>query len=439
MTSVPRWLRDRRVALCVVVGTFAWVAAVYVVIVVGGGLLIGHTDSPELGLSVLATAVVALGFEPVRSRLEGVATQWVGHGRGSPYDALSRFSDSVLGDGDGDAPADLPLRMAQVLAEGTGARWTQVWLVVDDVPQLAASWPPDADDAATSLPASGSADARVRSLDVLLAGERLGMLRLQEHDDQPLTPVEERLFSGLAAQAGLVLRRSRLRAELSRRAEELAVRADELQLSRRRLVDALDAERRRLERDIHDGAQQHLVALVVNLRLAQKVADRSPERAGAVLAQQVEAVDSAIATLVDLSRGIYPRALADEGVAAAVREVVTTSTVPVTVTDSGLGRQAPEVEVALYFCCVEAVQNAVKHAAATRIAVELGFAGDEVTLVVRDDGVGLDPRAVTEGGGLGNMRDRMDSVDGRLLVRRGVSGGTEVLATVPVGRRAEVV
>jgi signal transduction histidine kinase len=307
------------------------------------------------------------------------------------------------------------------------------------VPQLAASWPPDADDAATSLAASGSAEARVRSLDVLLAGERLGMLRLQEHDDQPLTPVEERLFSGLAAQAGLVLRRSRLRAELSRRAEELAVRADELQLSRRRLVDALDAERRRLERDIHDGAQQHLVALVVNLRLAQKVADRSPERAGAVLVQQVEAVDSAIATLVDLSRGIYPRALADEGVAAAVREVVTTSTVPVTVTDSGLGRQAPEVEVALYFCCVEAVQNAVKHAAATRIAVELGFAGDEVTLVVRDDGVGLDPHAVTEGGGLGNMRDRMDSVDGRLVVRRGVSGGTEVLATVPVGRRAEVV
>ena len=228
--------------------------------------------------------------------------------------------------------------MAQLLAEGTGARWAQVWLMVDDVPELAASWPPDTERRRRrSVPPTRS----LRSLDVVLAGERLGMLRLQEHDDQPLSPVEERLFTGLAAQAGLVLRRVRLRAELARRAVELSARADELQVSRRRLVDALDAERRRLERDIHDGAQQHLVALVVNLRLAQKVAVRSPERAGTVLEQQVDAVDSAIATLVDLARGIYPRALADEGVAAAVREVVRTSSVPVTVTDARDREAAP--------------------------------------------------------------------------------------------------
>jgi len=95
--------------------------------------------------------------------------------------------------------------------------------------------------------------------------------------------------------------------------------------------------------------------------------------------------------------------------------------------------------VAIYFCCVEAVQNAVKHAAATLIAIELAVAGDVLTMVVRDDGVGLAPDTVLEGGGLGNMRDRMDSVEGRLVVRRGLSGGTEVLATVPVGRRAEAV
>ena len=435
MTSVPRWLRDRRVAVCVVVGTFTWVAAVYVLVVVGGGLLIGHTDSPQLGLSVLATAIVALGFESVRSRIEAWATQWVGKGRGSPYDALSRFSDSVMGTGDADEELDLPLRMAQLLAEGTGARWTQVWLVVDDVPELAASWPPDMEEAAG---AADAAAAHPRALDVVLADERLGMLRLQEYDDQPLSPVEERLFAGLAAQAGLVLRRSRLRAELDRRAGELSARADELQGSRRRLVDALDAERRRLERDIHDGAQQHLVALVVNLRLAEKVALRSPERAGTVLEQQVDAVDSAITTLVDLSRGIYPRALADAGVAAAVREVVSTSSVPVTVTDTGIGRQPPEVEVALYFCCVEAVQNAVKHAAATRIAIDLGVDRDSLTMRVRDDGIGIDPSTVAEAGGLGNMHDRMDSVGGRLVVRRGASGGTEVVATVAIGTRAEV-
>jgi len=436
MPSVPRSLRDRRVAVSVVVGTIAWVAAVYVVIVVGGGLLIGHTDSPQLGLSVLATAIVAVGFESVRSRLEAEATSWVGQGRGSPYDALSRFSDSVIGEGEGDDRADLPLRMAQLLAEGTGARWAQVWLMVDDVPELAASWPLDTEQAGQTV---GAADPRIRSLDVVLAGEHLGMLRLQEHDDQPLSTVEERLFTGLAAQAGLVLRRVRLRAELARRAVELSARADELHLSRRRLVDTLDAERRRLERDIHDGAQQHLVALVVNLRLAQKVAVRSPERAETVLRQQVEAIDSAIATLVDLARGIYPGALADEGVAAAVREVASTSSVPVTVTDGGIGRQPAEVEAALYFCCVEAVQNAVKHAAATRITVELDLAGEALTMLVHDDGVGIEPGTVSELGGLGNMRDRIDSVGGELVVRPGAAGGTDVLATLQVSRRAEVV
>jgi signal transduction histidine kinase len=338
--------------------------------------------------------------------------------------------------GEGHEQTDLPLRMAQLLAEGTGARWAQVWLVVDDVPELAASWPLDMEQAGRTVSA---ADPHLRSLDVVLAGEHLGMLRLQEHDDQPLSPVEERLFTGLAAQAGLVLRRVLLRAELARRAADLSARADELQVSRRRLVDTLDAERRRLERDIHDGAQQHLVALVVNLRLAQKVAVRSPERAGTVLTQQVDAIDSAITTLVDLARGIYPGALADEGIAAAVRDVVSTSSVPVTVTDSGIGRQPAEVEAALYFCCVEAVQNAVKHAAATRITVELGVVGGALTMLVGDDGVGIEPGTASEAGGLGNMRDRIDSVGGELVVRPRAAGGTEVLARLPLESRAEAI
>jgi signal transduction histidine kinase len=437
MASVPRWLRDRRVALCVVAGMTVWVAAVYVLVVLGGGILVGHTDSPQLGLSVLATAVVALGFEPVRSRVETGAARWVGRGRESPYDALSRFSDSVMDDGEGDGEQpDLPLRMARLLAEGTGARWAQVWLVVDDELQLAASWPPELEHVGRTV----SADApHVRTLDVVLADERLGTLRLQEQDDQPLSPVEERLFAGLAAQAGLVLRRVRLRGELARRAAELSSRADELQMSRRRLVDALDAERRRLERDIHDGAQQHLVALVVNLRLAQKLVDRSPERAGTVLEQQVDAVDSAITTLVDLARGIYPRALSDDGVAVAVRDVVSTSSVPVTVVDRGIGRRPREVEAALYFTCVEAVQNAVKHAAATRITVELDAVGDALTMLVSDDGVGIEPGTASEAGGLGNMRDRIDSVGGDLVVGRAAGGGTDVLATVTVSSRAEAI
>src|SRR3954447_17245001 len=283
-SPLPGTLRDRRVDLCVFAGLFVSVGSVYVVVVLGGGLLVGHTDSPQIGLSVLATAVVALGFEPLRARLRAAAQRWLQGGRPAPYDVLSRFSESLTGESE--AQGDLPLRMARLLAEGTGAAWTEVWLVVADEPVPAAVWPPDmapgmapgiAPDLVPGRPGLEATRPGLRALEVTLADQRLGVLRLQEHPDAPLSPVEERLFSGLAAQAGLVLRRVQLRAELARRAEDLAALADDLQASRRRVVDAHDSERRRLERDIHDGAQQHLVALVVNLRLAHTLSERSPD------------------------------------------------------------------------------------------------------------------------------------------------------------------
>jgi signal transduction histidine kinase len=422
------------VAVCVLAAAFVAVASVYVVIVLGGGFLIGHTESPHVGLSVLATAIVALGFEPMRARLETGVTRWVHAGRPAPYDVLSRFSESVTGDAEGGERPDVPLRMARLLAEGTGAGWAQVWVVVGDRTELAAEWPVGASQSSGTDPG----DPRVRSLDVMLRDDRLGILRLQEHPDAPLSAVEERLFEGLAAQAGLVLRGAQLRAELSRRADDLGGLAEELRVSRRRVVDAHDAERRRLERDIHDGAQQHLVALVVNLRLAQTLTTRSPARAEAVLAEQSDAVDSAIVTLVELARGIYPKVLSEEGVAAAVRILVGTGAPQVEVLDRGIGRQSGELEAALYFCCIEAVQNAVKHASASRIVVELDAVGDRVTLLVRDDGTGFDPAAVLAAGGLGNMRDRVDSVGGDVSFHSNDAGGTDVVASVPASRPVSV-
>jgi signal transduction histidine kinase len=424
------------VDLVVLAATFLAVTAVYVLVVLGGGVLVGHTESPHVGLSVLATTIVALGLEPWRSWLEPAVERRLHGDRAVPYDVLSRFAESLTGDAGGGAAAeqgDLPVRMARLLAEGTGARWAQVWLVVGDEPELAAVWPPELGSGEHELDADGP---EPRSLDVTLGDargdHRLGILRLQEHPSEPLSPVEERLFAGLAAQAGLVLRGAQLRAELARRADDLAVLADELQASRRRVVDAHDSERRRLERDIHDGAQQHLVALVVNLRLAQTLAARSPDRARAVLAEQGDAVDSAITSLIDLSRGIYPKVLTEDGVAAAVRDVVTTSTIPVSVVDHGIGRHDKAIETALYFCCVEAVQNAVKHAAASRIEVGLDTDGGRLRLVVRDDGRGFDVASVLAADGLANMRDRVDSVNGELVVRTNASGGTDVVVAVPV-------
>jgi len=261
------------------------------------------------------------------------------------------------------------------------------------------------------------------------------VLRLQERPGLPLTSVEERLFTGLAAQAGLVLRQVGLRAELGARHEELVARAEELNTSRDRLIETQDAERRRLERDIHDGAQQHLVALAVNLRLAETVAARSPERAARVLAEQAEAARVAIDTLSQLSRGIYPRLLADEGLVPALRSAVATSPMPVTVEADRMGRLPTPVEAALYFCCMEAVQNAAKHSGARSVTVRLGEDRGQWRLTVIDYGSGFDQaqvRAAGAGAGLANMRDRLDAVGGTVTIDSLSGRGTTVTAVVPM-------
>ena len=214
-------------------------------------------------------------------------------------------------------------------------------------------------------------DEGLRALPVRHGGQLLGVLRLQERPGLALTLVEERLFAGLAAQAGLVLKWVGLRAELDDRRAELLVRSEEIKASRERLIETQDAERSRLERDLHDGAQQHLVALTVNLRLAHTIVGRSPDRAAAVLSEQAVAALVAIETLSALSRGIYPRQLADEGLGAALRSAVAGSAMPVTIDTDGMARLPAPVEAALYFCCMEAVQNAAKHSGAGTVAVRV--------------------------------------------------------------------
>ena len=163
-----------------------------------------------------------------------------------------------------------------------------------------------------------------------------------------------------------MLRGARLRAELESRLVELTARAEELRASRQRLVDAQDAERRRLERDIHDGAQQHLVALAVNLRLAETLAQRSPERADVLLAAQEQAAVDAIETLVHLSRGIYPRLLGGPRAGRRTRGGGRRpARCPSRSSPRDVGRYPATVEAAAYFCCLEAVQNAAKHSGAT--------------------------------------------------------------------------
>lgn len=412
-------------ALLVLGGLTLFVALTYVVIVLGGGALVGHTSSPHLGLSVLATAVVALGFDPVQTRLESLAARVVHGGQPSPYDVLRRFSETLAGS---HAAEEVPARMARVLANGTGGEWAQVWIVVGDRPILAAIWPPDA--------RPDEDQPGRRSLPVRHGDDLLGVLVVQERPRVPLTSVEERLFAGLASQAGLVLRGVRLRAELELRLEELSTRARELRASRQRVVDAQDAARRRLERDIHDGAQQHLVALAVNLSLAGTLAGRAPDRADDLLAAQEAAAEETVATLVRLSRGIYPPLLEAHGPGAALRAAVEHAGVRVLVDDADAGRHPPNVEAAAYFCCLEAVQNATKHAGPATIRVTLRSGPGGFGFTVEDDGVGYDPAGTPAGAGLANMRDRVESLGGTLTAESRPGGGTRVRGEMPALPRA---
>jgi signal transduction histidine kinase len=430
---------DRRTTVAVALGLAGYVGVVYTVLVVGGSALIGHRGSPAIVLSILATAVVALSFEPVQARLtRRIAELWPVPA--SPYDVLSRFTEAAVTD-DVD---DQPLRMARILAEGTAARETQVWLKVDDDLACVAAWPSTTEASPAPPQVWGSVHRLTqtgwRSLPVLDDGLVIGVLSVRQPDDQTMTPVEERLFAGLATQAGLVLRSARLRTELSQRLVDLSQRAADLTASRERLIEMQDAERKRLERDIHDGAQQNLVALAVNLRLAQRLVARSPERAAEVIAAQSEAAASAIGTLLQLSRGIEPAVLAEHGLVSALTSVAQTSALQVRVDADSELRLPLHIEAALYFCCLEALQNAAKHSGGTIATITLRRTQAGVTLSVVNDGRSFDSTQVTAGAGLANMRDRVDSVGGTLTLGPLESGGTRIDVTLsPLALAATVV
>jgi signal transduction histidine kinase len=461
--AVDRIRQDRGLGLLTAVAMLAFVVVVYALVVVGGGALIGRTGTPSLWLSVLATAIVAVAFEPVRIRVQRAFSRALHQDRTSPYQVLAHFPQTVTGS----YPAEeLPARMAKVLTEGTRAARAEVWLAVHGRLELAASWPRDpaaatvssepgastarlsmatADGAATAPPALGTerpdsapvivVEGLRHSLAVRERGELLGALTVVARDGQRLTPVEERLFAGLAAQSGLMLRVAGLRAELEQQLAALDRRTQELRRARRDLVTRQDAERQRLERNIHDGAQQEVIALLVNLRLTQTLLARAPERGARLLSEQAAAARSTIDTLTALSRGLYPRLLTEAGPVAALKPAVASGPIPVDLNSSDVPRCPPDVEAAVYFSCLEAVQNASKHSHAARISIEIRgrFGADgsgEIAISVIDDGDGFDP-ALRTGNGLLNICDRIECVQGTVTITSRPGQGTSIHARIP--------
>jgi signal transduction histidine kinase len=411
-----------------------YVGAVYAVVVVGAGALLGR-GRPDLALSVAATTVVAVTFEPAREASRRLAGRLVYGRRATPYQALARLSKQASRA----YPTDEVLpEMAKVLADGLGASRSQVWLRVGESLRLAAAWPRVPTGAERPLPLVAGELPEVPGADhavpVHRQGELLGALAVARPATEPLTPVERRLLDDLAAQAGLALRNVRLTAELDQRMAESSARAAELRASRARVVAAQDAERRRLERDLHDGAQQHLVALTAQLGLARLLAGRAPERARALLVRLGAGAEQAQRDLAAFASGVYPSRLAAEGLVAALQARAEALALPVAVRARGLGRHPPEVEAAVYFCCLEALQNVVKHGAAGAALVRLEEDGRGLRFSVEDDGAGFDPARAGGGAGLCNMADRLQALGGALTVRSAAGRGTAVSGWLPARR-----
>ncbi|MEO8898766.1 MAG: sensor histidine kinase [Candidatus Dormibacter sp.] len=417
---------DIVISRTLVYGSLAvFITAVYVGIAVGIGAAIGGGGKPNLGLSILATAIVAVGFQPVRERVQRVANRLVYGKRATPYEVLSQFSERVA---ESYATDEVMPRMARVLAEGTGAQRADVWVRAGTTWHNAAVWPADA-GLAGSVPASNGSlpllDGVNRMVEVRHQGEVLGALSVTKRSGEQLTPVEENLLSHLAGQAGLVLKNVGLTADLQARLEELRA-------SRQRLVTAQDEERRRLERNLHDGAQQHLVALKVKLGLAEMLMGRDPDKARLTLVQLKADADDALDTLRDLARGIYPPLLAEKGLAAALKSQVRKATLPVAVEAAGVGRYSQDVEAAVYFSVLEALQNVQKYAAATRVRIRLRAEAGELRFSVDDDGRGFATAAARKGSGLINMADRLEALGGQLQVTSTIGTGTSVEGRVTV-------
>jgi len=339
-------------------------------------------------------------------------------------------------------------RMAAMIGEATGAERAEVWMRAASTERLAAAWPAQALSAppsgeptaapapdplvaplpatpappAPALTAAAEADRAQNGFAHVFVvehqGERLGSLRVTSSPREPLTPAGERLIQAVAGQAGLILRNVGL--------------IEDLRASRQRLVAAADRARRGLERDLHDGAQQQLIALKITLGLARQAMQSSPEEAADLLAQTEQAATEALAELRDLAHGIYPPLLAGLGLGAALEAQASKAAFPVTVETHGTGRYPQEIEAAFYFSISEALQNTAKYAQASAARVTLRRDGPFLVFAVEDDGTGFDQATTPMGTGIQGMADRMAALGGTLNVTSAPGHGTRVTGRVPV-------
>jgi signal transduction histidine kinase len=399
----------------VVASLAVFITVVYVAIVVGIGAIAGSSGGEVL--PVAATATVALLFEPARERAHRLANRLVYGARATPYEVIAGFSSRMSSTVSTD---DVLPEMAQAAGQGVGAVSAEVSVTLPGGREATERW--HGDGAAPGLPTTFPISYR---------GEVIGALSVTKSVSEPLTRAEESLLTDLAGHAGLALHNVRLTEELQIRLRELDEQATALRVSRERLVTARDAQRRALQRDLYEGPEKELIA--IGQRLAQ--ADGAgPDDVVATLDASLLTASETLEGLRDLARGIFPPLLSDRGIVAAlaahIRKVGANVTVSPLEGFEGMRFDA-DVEACVYFCCLQTIQNVIRHAGNAPCSVTLESSDDRVRCAIRDEGPGYDASDTPRGMGLAIVQDRVDAMDGSLEVSSEPGSGTTVSIDIP--------
>jgi signal transduction histidine kinase len=433
------------------------------VLAVGTWLLVvvglhGRPDPHErslVTLTIAAAVAVAALAGPVRRRAADAANQWVYGELTAPEEVIRTFSSRMSRS----LPMDeLLLQLAESLRRSMDLSAAEVWIGSEGTWERHASVPhagaahlrTQGDEIGVAARArvvgngwlqvwlpdllGERGDRQLRLAPMSHLGEHLGFLLVERTADAPaFGEDEERLLVDVSRQVGLALHNVRLDSALQASLEELRLRNLELQASRARIVAAADESRRRIERDLHDGAQQQLVAMAVKLGLAPTLAGDDPDAAKALFAELRSDVQEAVTTLRELAHGIYPPLLRDRGLDEALRAAAGRSSLRVTVDATTVGRVDGDVEAAVYFCCLEAMQNAQKHAGdGASVEVCVALDGASVRFEVSDDGAGFEPASTPRGHGFQNIADRLGAFGGSVEVASAPGKGTTLTGTVPL-------
>jgi signal transduction histidine kinase len=414
----PRLLDLELVIRKSVVYAALWLLIALAYIAIAAGVGVATAKRYEVGIVVLATILATIAFQPARRVLERLASRLVYGERISGYQAVSRLGVSLVEAAHPKQAADL---LAATVRHALDARWARV--VIEGATSTTA----------LDGPAETAGAEAVLTAPLVYGEEVAGRVECGPRSEGRYRQRDQELLLTLARQAALAIRNATLATELADRLEQINLQAQELLASRARIVQAEEAGRRRLERDIHDGVQQELVALLAKIGRARNQLGRDPAALAGLLDELQEETKLALSDLRDLAQGIHPTVLTDRGLVEAIEDRI--SRLPDSVSleaDSRMRntRFAQAVEGAAYFMACEGLANALKHAEAERVVVHLSAERDSVVVEVSDDGAGFDAGGVARSG-LSGLKDRIDALGGKLEVVSQPGLGTRLRASLP--------